>query len=342
MDLTSPEGTPAEPAEKTKSPVDATRPPQGTRPPVAGPAPRFVHGIEMEQKDLNKLKSGVWLNDTVISVYLSWLQQDRNSSSEVWFCLPWSYTTIKNRGRANALKTQAFQKGIETLVFVCNVNQNHWCICAVDVKNGRCYYFDSNHSDGTMKEIDTNVSWFLAQDGKTLLTYEALLNECGLECSKDGRKLVAFDKESNQQYVVSRKDEWTKLQRKHTNLRRYAKPTALDRAIVVSQEWVGANAEAAAAASGGKNSEGGGFPEHFEFAECTHENGVHCCGGIVVPQQQDHYNCGVFVLSMSRDILERGILGGFTRNKDTINQFRSEVRNRIKAEWEEASREKSS
>ena len=86
MDLTSPEGTPAEPAEKTKSPVDATRPPQGTRPPVAGPAPRFVHGIEMEQKDLNKLKSGVWLNDTVISVYLSWLQQDRNSSSKVWFC----------------------------------------------------------------------------------------------------------------------------------------------------------------------------------------------------------------------------------------------------------------
>ncbi|CCC72041.1 hypothetical protein NCAS_0J00620 [Naumovozyma castellii] len=128
--------------------------------------------LEINIRDFKTLAPRRWLNDTIIEFFMKAIEK---KTDKVVAFNSFFYTTLSERGYQGVRRWMKRKKAtIASLnkIFVpINLNQSHWALCIVDIKNKTIGYVDSlsNGSTATSFAILTDVQNYVIQEsGNTL------------------------------------------------------------------------------------------------------------------------------------------------------------------------------
>lgn len=109
--------------------------------------------LEITKRDFKTLTPGRWLNDTVIEFYMKHIEAD---NSETVCFNSFFFTALSERGYQGVRRWMKRKKAdifqLHKIFVPINLNQNHWVLGMVDIKNKKIVYADSLCSSSSMNK----------------------------------------------------------------------------------------------------------------------------------------------------------------------------------------------
>ena len=138
---------------------------------------RFNITISLET--FHRLKEHSWINDEVCNFYMELLKEDDAKKiakqSLNYFANSYFYTKLRD-GDGNFCyeNVRKWIKnvdvfGLERLFFPLHLNDSHWALSVIDIKNRIIYYLDSIYSDITFKMLEIFNDWLHCEFQKSHL-----------------------------------------------------------------------------------------------------------------------------------------------------------------------------
>lgn len=104
----------------------------------------YVHGIEIERRDIRLLKPDRWLNDKILNIYFEMLgDYSKNIGKKTYVLSTYFYTALKKGYRFVQKWVEDINLFEYDLVFIPVHLTNHWIFICFDVCHKKLEYFDS-------------------------------------------------------------------------------------------------------------------------------------------------------------------------------------------------------
>ncbi|BAO38672.1 ULP1 [Kluyveromyces marxianus] len=139
--------------------------------------------LEVSVRDFKTLAPNRWLNDTIIEFFMKYIEN--NTPKTVAFN-SFFYSTLANRGYQGVRRWMKRKKvdilDLERIFIPVNLNDSHWTLGIIDIKNKRILYLDSLSSGANSVSflIMKNIQSYLIEESKNKLGKDFEL--CHLDC----------------------------------------------------------------------------------------------------------------------------------------------------------------
>jgi len=119
-----------------------------------------IDRVEVNRKSFKRLKSKVWLNDTIIDAYMKLLGQNY---STVHFCNNFFFTKLTEVGDNYGIINRWFKnvdiKSKKMIIIPVNIQNSHWTLILIDIQGKTVSYLDSYGGTGSTA-TKTTLKWF--------------------------------------------------------------------------------------------------------------------------------------------------------------------------------------
>ena len=102
--------------------------------------------MNVTQKDFNRLKPSVWINDQIINAYGYLLNHNDVMIMNTFFFTGWENGFEKWYQTRTQWRNETNFLGKRVVIFTINLSNTHWALCWIDVNAKQVLYYDAKGS----------------------------------------------------------------------------------------------------------------------------------------------------------------------------------------------------